>query len=85
MASVEYSPTLHGSVAVLSGYECLLLEPIISKEIDRVRKMYDKYLDIIESGEATERQTTICMKYEERLNSFLDIHRVIDSFNNRKI
>ena len=85
MAAIEHSIILHEAAVMLSADECRLLEPVIGREISRVRKHFENLKDILDGGEATERQQTLCMLSEERLEALLRIHRVIDTFNQKKI
>lgn len=39
--------------------------------INNLRKKYERYLDIHESGEATEKQQDLMLYYKEKLNLFL--------------
>lgn len=49
----------------------LLIEILKGKVRDHVERKYEKYHDIHESGEATERQCILMDKYEEQLR-FID-------------
>lgn len=49
----------------------LLIEILKGKVRDDVERKYEKYHDIHESGEATERQCILMDKYEEQLR-FID-------------
>lgn len=48
--------------------ECKLLLPTVSKAVKSTQKMYEKYKDIQEGGEATEKQQDKYIQYEEELN-----------------
>lgn len=45
-----------------------LVEILIQHARRNVRKKYDKYKDIHDSGEATDRQIDLMFKYENQLN-----------------
>lgn len=47
--------------------ECELLLPTVSKAVKSAQKMYEKYKDIQESGEATEKQQDKYIQYEGEL------------------
>ena len=49
----------------LSETEVRILRPTIERSLEYYRKMYDKYEDIRQSGEATERQLNLWTKYSE--------------------
>lgn len=59
-------------VLALNQNEAKLLTEILAQHARRsVRKKAEKYKDIHESGEATERQQNLMCKYEEQLD-FID-------------
>lgn len=59
-------------VLALNQYEAKLLTEILDQHArGSVRKKSEKYKDIHESGEATERQQNLMCKYEEQLD-FID-------------
>ncbi len=53
--------------------ELIVLQSIVKKQRSRVQKLYDKYKDLHESGDATELQQNKMMFYEEELS-------IIDAF-----
>ena len=53
--------------------ECKVLLPLIKKACKDVKLKFDKYEDIHESGEATERQENIRAKYSDKLESLESI------------
>lgn len=63
-------------VLALNQNEAKMLTEILAQHARRnVRKKYEKYKDIHDSGEATDRQNDLLFKYEEQLNlieNFLD-------------
>ncbi len=61
-------------VLALRKEEAKMLAEILAQHArGEVRRRYEKYQDIHESGEATDRQADLMFKYETRLN-------LIDSF-----
>lgn len=63
-------------VLALNQNEAKMLTEILAQHARRnVLKKYEKYKDIHDSGEATDRQNDLLFKYEEQLNlieNFLD-------------
>lgn len=58
----------------LTGEECKVLLPFFQMAYKQVKAKYEKYADIHEGGEATEREENLRMKYleqYERLDSVL--------------
>lgn len=60
-------------VLALTPNEVSVLASVLTKARKKIQKDYDKYLDIHESGEATERQQTKLFVLEDTLS-------VVDSF-----
>ena len=53
----------------LSQYELNILQNILANQTrNNVKRKYEKYSDLHESGEATDRQCDLMEKYEEQLN-----------------
>lgn len=50
----------------LTGEECKVLLPFFTKAHKEVKAKYEKYQDIHEGGEATERAENLRMKYVEQ-------------------
>lgn len=53
----------------LSAVECRLLLPEMKASLKRETKRYEKYKDIHEGGEATERQQTLLFEAEEKVQA----------------
>lgn len=67
MAHIEHSVILQRSGVVLSRTDCAFLLPFLKKNLQKENAMVDKYEDILEGGEATERQTDLLLKYRGRV------------------
>lgn len=52
----------------LTPHEVKILTSVLEKARKKIQKDYDKYLDIHESGDATERQQTRLFDLEDALN-----------------
>lgn len=61
--------------------ECKLLLPFFREAHKKVKQKYNKYQDIHEGGEATERQENMLLKYTEELEHLesilLDINNLV--------
>ena len=53
----------------LTANEVSLLQSLLKKELAKLQKRYDTYLDIHESGEATERQEDALLQAENDLRT----------------
>lgn len=51
----------------LTANDCKLLLPIFEKRLKEAEKKHEKYYDIHQGGEATERQEDLLLKYEEEM------------------
>ncbi len=71
MANIEYSPSQHCTTLCLNKEETKALIPLIRRALKKALVKEDKYRDIHESGEASERQETKLMKCEDEV-SMLD-------------
>ena len=67
MAHLEYSNVSHESVLVLSKDEVKRMLPFFKRCLKTERKLLERYQDIHESGEATERQENKLMKHEDNV------------------
>ena len=67
MAHLEYSNVSHESVLVLSKDEVKRMLPFFKRCLKAERKLLERYQDIHESGEATERQENKLMKHEDNV------------------
>ena len=61
VASTGYSETM----LALSQTDIEVLRPVFERSLSEYRKLYDKYEDIRQSGEATERQLNLWTKYSD--------------------
>ena len=67
-----YEPGENWPVLALTQHEVGLIKDILKGKTRKdISSKYEKYKDIHESGEATERQCDLMDKYEEQLN-FID-------------
>ena len=73
MAHIEYSPIAHSETLCLVNEDLKVLIPCIKSALNKARKRYEKYRDIHEIGEATERQQTQLIKAEEEEHRLKDI------------
>ena len=58
--------------------ECKILLPFFQKAYKSVKSKYEKYNDIHNGGEATEREETLLMKYSEQLERLESVLSSID-------
>lgn len=70
MAHIEWSVEERGYTLNLNKNEVRQLLPMIRKKEERYAALSEKYRDIIEGGEATERDTTMEVKYDELASLF---------------
>ena len=59
--------------------ECKTLLPFFKSAYKRIKQKYDKYEDIHEGGEATEKQENLRMKYTDELNDLENILSEIET------
>lgn len=71
-----YSPT-ELTVCLTKG-ECKILLPFFQKAHKEIQAKYEKYKDIQESGESTERQQNLLFKYEDEMNKIESLLSSID-------
>ena len=57
----------------LTADECKLLLPLFEKRLKEAEKKFEKYNDIHQGGEATERQEDLMMKYEEEMETMQQV------------
>ena len=57
------------SMLALNQTDINTLLPVLKQTLKKYRKMYEKYEDIRQGGEATERQLNLLMKYSEIANT----------------
>lgn len=88
MAYLDYtrpdSSTPTNLTLCLTFDECKLLLPTISKAVKNARKMYEKYKDIQEGGEATEKQQDKYIRYEEELNILEAVEYLINEVTEKE-
>lgn len=53
------------AMLALSETDIEVLRPVFERSLSEYRKLYDKYEDIRQSGEATERQLNLWTKYSD--------------------
>lgn len=58
--------------------------PALKKELKRATRLYEKYQDIQEGGEATRLQQTLLAKYENKMRTLSTIINVIEPQLNMK-
>lgn len=63
----------------LSMYEASVLLPVFEHSLETYRKKYEKYEDIRQSGEATERQLNLWTKYSEIVGKLECLVKMIES------
>ena len=66
------------NVLKMDGTMANYILPAIKKELKRATRIYEKYKDIQEGGEATRLQQTLLAKYEARVSSLRTIVNVIE-------
>lgn len=59
--------------------ECEILLPFFKSAYKKIKQKYDKYEDIHEGGEATEKQENLRMKYTDELNGLESILSEIET------
>lgn len=81
MAHLDYSrpnPSTPVKLTLcLTFEECGLLLPTVSSAVKRANKMYTKYKDIQEGGEATEKQQDKYIQYEDELNTLAAVENLM--------
>jgi len=69
MAYLDYTrpdnATAHKMTLCLTEEECRILLPTVEKALKNAQKKYEKYKDIQEGGEATEKQQDKLCQYED--------------------
>ena len=73
MAHIEYSNIIHGAFLALSKDEAKMIIPLLRRRLVAEQRMVEKFQDILESGDASERQQTLLMQHEERVEMILGI------------
>lgn len=82
MSYIDYtrrSPNhAHETTVCITEEECRILLPFFKNAHKKVKQKHDKYEDIHEGGEATEKQENMRMRYIDELNSLESILSAID-------
>lgn len=69
----------------LNGGECKSMLPVVDKMVEKARKRYEHFRDVMDGGEATTRQQTLYMEAEEDYENLQHIrdmmHKYIGSRN----
>lgn len=88
MAYLDYTrpdtTTAHKMTLCLTENECRLLLPAVQKALNNVEKKYEKYKDIQEGGESTERQQNKLFQYEEEYECLMAVLDNMKGFSSRK-
>lgn len=67
------------SMLALNQNDINILRPVLKRALSEYRKIYEKYEDIRQGGEATERQLNLLMKYSEivsKLECFIKLTEI---------
>lgn len=67
----------------LDDKDCKLLLPLMEKRLKQAEKMYEKYKDIHESGEATTQQDNLMTKFEEEMSTLQKVVMVAKEIINK--
>lgn len=82
MSYIDYtrcSPNhAHETTVCITKEECKTLLPFFKNAYKKVKQKHAKYEDIHESGEATERQENLRMRYTDELEDLNSILSAID-------
>ncbi|RGO07467.1 hypothetical protein DXB29_19200 [Bacteroides sp. 3_1_33FAA] len=77
MSYIDYTRSSSNSAyemtVCMTKKECKTLLPFFRTAYKNIRKKYDRYEDIHEGGEATEKQENLRMKYTEELGDLESI------------
>lgn len=84
MAYFEYSPASRESMLNLNRKEVKLLLPDIRKKARHYAALAEKWRDIIEGPEATSKQQTLAMKYENLAGLLHDMVDVCENFLSKR-
>ena len=88
MAYTDYTrpdaATAHRMTLCLTEDECRILLPSVEKALKNVEKKYEKYKDIQEGGEATEKQQDKLFQYEEEYECLVAVLDYMRNFSSRK-
>ena len=80
----EWQGTYHINLLVMDeSVAKRLIEPL-KRELANTRRLYEKYRDIQEGGDATRRQQTMMVKYKDKMTDLETIINVIEPQFNTK-
>lgn len=77
------SSSAHKITLCLTEKECMLLLPTVTKALKSAKKNYEKYKDIQDGGEATEKQQDKLCQYEEEYDCLTAVEHQVKKFANR--
>lgn len=83
-AKYQVSTKAYSYDLVMDSHTASVMLPALKRERKRVAKLYDKYKDIHDSGEADEKQQTLMMKHGETVRILDRIIETIEPKLNRK-
>jgi len=72
-SAYPYEPTV-----CINIKECKIMLPFFMKAYKSVKSKYEKYNDIHDGGDATEREDNLLIKYSEQMQSLESIISAID-------
>lgn len=84
MAYFEYSPESRETMLNLNRKEVKLLLPDIRKRAEHYAALAEKWRDIIEGPDATSRQQTLAVKYQNLADLFRDMVDVCETFLSKR-
>ena len=73
MAHLEFSSVIRESGLVLTKDEAKILLPILKRAVKIERGHVEHYQDILDGGDATDRQQDLLMKHEEKEEKFSQV------------
>ena len=83
-AKYQVSTKSYSYELVMDALTAAAMLPALKRERQREAKLYEKYKDIHESGEADEKQQTLMMKHENALRTMDRIIETIEPKLNMK-
>lgn len=84
MAFFEYSPASRETMLNLNRKEVKLLLPDIRKRAEHYAALAEKWRDIIEGPDATSRQQTLAVKYQDLADLFRDMVDVCENYLSKR-
>ena len=73
------------AVVCLDKDDCALIEGAVRRQLGIIEKRVERHRDIIEGGEATNRQQTVYMNAVDKLESLREIYRCIREKQHKEI